>query len=103
MYGTAENFTKQIVAAPLTVSASNQRVVFVWHGRTFEFTPGPSTWKGEWTLPTLNGRPVEIDPPFVYHSPHLNADLDSDVVTAGYGNYTLVYNFTDDTITRRKD
>ena len=61
---------------------------------------GPSTWKGQWTLPTLNGKPIDIDPPFVYQSPHLNAKLNSNVVTATYANYSLAYNFTDDTITR---
>ena len=63
-------------------------------------TIGPSTWKGEWTLPTLNGKAVDIDPDFVYKSPHLNAALNSDVVTATFGNYSLAYNFGDDTISR---
>merc|ERR1712070_752183 len=98
-YGTLDNFTKQILAAPLTVSA-NKEVVFIWHGHRYEFTPGPSTWKGNWTQPRIDGKPVEIDPPFLYSSPHLNAALDSEVVTASYGTYKLVYNFTDDTITR---
>jgi hypothetical protein len=46
------------------------------------------------------GKPIDIDPPFVYSSPHMNALLGSDVVTASYGNYELQYDFSDDTITR---
>ena len=98
-YGSAENFTQQILAAPLSVDSTRSHVELSWRGRTFGFTPGPSTWKGQWTLPTLNGEPVDIDPPFVYRSPHLNAALDSRVVTASYATYTQVYNFSDDTIT----
>jgi hypothetical protein len=100
-YGTLDNFTEHILSASLTISANKSHVDFSWHGRNFGFTPGPSTWKGRWTLPTLNNQSVDIDPPFVYRSPHLNAALGSAVVTASYGNYTLVYNFTEDTITRR--
>ena len=100
VYGTMANFTSQVLAAPLVADANHSRVDFSWHGRNFAFTPGPNTWKGQWTLPTLDGKAINIDPPYVYRSPHLNAALDSPIVTASYGNYTLIYNFTDDTIKR---
>lgn len=95
------NFTTQILATTVAVDTAKSSVGFKWHGRDFGFAPGPSTWKGEWTLPTVNGKTVENDPPFMYSSPHLNAALNTDVVTATYGNYTLVYDFSDDTITRK--
>ena len=99
-YGTLGNFTQQIKAALLTVDAKHAHVDFVWNGRQYGFTPGPGTWKGKWTLPTMGGTPVNIDPDFVYSSPHLNAAVGADVVTASYGNYSLAYDFTTDTITR---
>jgi hypothetical protein len=45
-------------------------------------------------------RQIDIDPPFMYSSPHMNAGLKSDVVVASYGKYGLKYDFSDDTITR---
>ena len=99
-HGTLEEFAAQVEKAPLTVSADRSRVSFGWRGHTFEFIPGPSTWQGNWSLPTIDGKPIDIDPPFVYSSPHMSAQLDSDVVTAGYGDYRLRYDFGDDTITR---
>ena len=71
-----------------------------WRSHQFDFTPGPGTWKGTWVLPTVDGKPIDIDPPFVYSSPHMNAELNSDVVTASYGEYKLKYDFGIDTITR---
>ena len=82
-----------------TVSADRSSVSFGWRGHKFEFIPGPSTWQGNWSLPTIDGKPIDIDPPFVYSSPHMSAKLDSDVVTASYGDYQLRYDFGDDTIT----
>ena len=98
-YGTVENFTSQVEAAPFTAVARS-RVSFGWRGRNYGFTPGPRTWKGKWSLPTIGGKPIDIDPPFMYSSPHLNAGLQSDVVVASYGKYQLKYDFSDDTITR---
>ena len=90
-----------IASATISTDATHSHVGLEWKGRVFGFTPGPGTWKGEWTLPTLDGKPVDLDPPFVYSSPHLNAAVGSEVVTASYGtNYTLKYDFGDDTITR---
>ena len=100
-YGTVTNFSAQIASATVSTDATHSHVGLEWKGRVFGFTPGPGTWKGEWTLPTLDGKPVDVDPPFVYSSPHLNAAVGSEVVTASYGTtYTLKYNFGDDTITR---
>eukprot|EP01052_Picozoa_sp_SAG31_P003698 SAG31_NODE_145_length_22612_cov_5.938169_17_plen_226_part_00 len=98
-YGTMDNFTSQVEAAPLT-AVERSHVNFEWRGRSYGFTPGPSTWKGNWSLPTINGEPIDIDPPFMYNSPHLNAALHSEVVVASYGNYELKYDFGNDTITR---
>jgi hypothetical protein len=64
-YGTAANFSKSIQTITVHVDAAGQ-VLTQWRGRTLEFTPGPSTWKGEWTLPTVDGVAVDIDPPFLY-------------------------------------
>eukprot|EP00040_Diaphanoeca_grandis_P009732 m.49900 g.49900 ORF g.49900 m.49900 type:complete len:705 (-) comp21159_c1_seq1:362-2476(-) len=101
-YGTIDNFTQYITSAKLDVNANQTHVDFVWREKTFGFTPGPSTWKGLWALPTIDAHPIDIDPPYMYASPHLNAALDSDVVIANYNNYTLSYNFTDDTIIRHE-
>ena len=98
-YGTAQNFTSQVESAPFTATGRSH-VSFSWRGRSFGFTPGPSTWKGNWSLPTIGGKPIDIDPPFVYSSPHMSAALGSDVVAASYGKYELRYDFGDDTITR---
>ena len=99
-YANVDEFVQQVVGSKLDVDAAHTHVEFSWHGRKLGFTPGPGTWHGHWTLPTLEGRSVDVDPDFVYSSPHLNAALDSEVVTTRYGNYSLIYNFTDDTITR---
>ena len=99
-YSHVTDFEQKILASALNVDAAHAHVEFSWHNTTFGFTPGPGTWHGQWSLPTLDGHAVDVDPPFVYSSPHLNAALNSDVVTTSYGNYTLVYNFSDDTITR---
>ena len=40
VYGTLENFTQHVLAAPVTVNAKRTHVDFVWHGRRFGFTPG---------------------------------------------------------------
>ncbi len=97
-YGTAQNFTSQIESAPLT--ATSEHVSFDWRNHSYGFSPGPSTWKGQWTLPTIDGKTIDIDPPFMYSSPHMNAGLNSDHVVVSYGSYELKYDFSDDTITR---
>ena len=97
-YGTVENFTSQVEAAALNATAAH--VSFSWRSRTYGFTPGPSTWKGKWDLPTIDGKAIDIDPPFMYSSPHMKADLKSDVVVVSYGKYELKYDFSDDSITR---
>ena len=100
-YGSLQNFSDQIALSKLSVAGDKSHVEYAWQGRRFGFTPGPETWKGTWQLPTIDDKLVDIDPPFVYRSPHLNAELDSEVVTASYGSYVLVYNFTDNTVRRQ--
>jgi hypothetical protein len=56
-YGTVQNFTSQVEAAPFT-AVKRSHVSFRWRGRSYGFTPGPSTWKGNWSLPTIDGTPV---------------------------------------------
>lgn len=97
-YGTLGNFSQQVQAAPL--KADDEVFEWKWKNRTYDFFPGPSTDIGSWRLPEIDGKAVDVDPPFLYSSPHLNAALESETVTASYKDYTLVYNFTDDTITR---
>ncbi len=97
-YGTVKNFTSQVESATLTATA--ERVSFDWRSHSYGFSPGPSTWKGKWSLPSIDGKAIDIDPPFMYSSPHMNAGLKSDVVVVSYGDYKLRYDFSDDTITR---
>lgn len=99
-YATVENFSRAVLAATLEVNALAKTLTFGWKGRSFGFTAGPSAWKGKWTLPTVDGVPVDIDPPFIYSSPHMSTQIGSEVVTAQYRDYSLLYNFTDDTIRR---
>ena len=56
--------------------------------------------RDRWDLPTIDGKAIDIDPPFMYSSPHMKADLKSDVVVVSYGKYELKYDFSDDSITR---
>jgi len=98
-YGTMRNFTRLIASSSMSVNSNRTEVEFVWRKHHFQFTPGPSTWKGLWTLPAVDGQAIDIDPPFVYRSPHLNAELNSDVVRATYDTYNIVYNFSDNSIT----
>lgn len=51
-------------------------------------------------LPTIDGKSIDVDPPFLYKSPHMNADVGSDVVMASYEGYGLKYDFGNDRITR---
>jgi hypothetical protein len=101
-YDTRANFSSAVLAAPLRVENGTafRGLTFGWRGRSFGFTAGPSIWKGQWTLPTIDGAAVDIDPDFAYSSPHLNAAVGGEVVTASYKSYSLVYNFSDDTISR---
>lgn len=101
-YDTRANFSSAVLAAPLRVENGTafRGLTFGWRGRSFGFTVGPSIWKGQWTLPTIDGVAVDIDPDFAYRSPHLNAAVGGEVVTASYKSYSLVYNFSDDTISR---
>lgn len=98
-YGDLDNFTHHVMTAPLTADAQHTEVSFLWRERSFVFYPGPGTWKGVWKLPTVDGVPVKVERPYIYQSPHLNA-VNTEVVTTTYDTYQLVYNFSDDSITR---
>ena len=76
-----------------------------WQGAHFCFHAndgGGSTFQ----LPSVtgcHGKEIEVDPPYQYSGPHLNANVSADTVTLSYGAYVLDYVFADgrDAIVKR--
>ena len=101
VYKTAENFTASVIAAPLTLTGTPpavQELSFVFQARTYQFFPNNIT--GKYKLPTLDGTPVDPDPPFAYSSPHLNAQFNATLIHTTYDDYALDYDFATDQIIR---
>jgi len=94
-YVTAENFTAAVLAAPLTLTgtppACVKEVSFTFRDHIYKFFPNNVT--GHYQLPTLDGIPVDPDPPFAYSSPHLNAEFNATRITTSYEDYHLHYDF----------
>jgi len=47
----------------------------------------------DFTLPRINGKAIDVDPPYAYRSPYLLSKVGSDVVTVKYGSRKWEYHF----------
>lgn len=95
-YRSFANFSAAVCGAHLEVDPSHQggQVALAWRGHFYNFTSNNRT--GQYRLPTKDGQPVDISPPWQYKGPHLNGALLSDTVTLRYTNdYVLEYQFVD--------
>ena len=103
-FESLEAFAAAVEAAPL--SSGNGSLTFSWGAeQRYEFFPASNTTAPTgYRLPTINGKQVDVAPPYGYASPHLQAPVyGSPIVTARYGaGYVLEYDFGADTITRVK-
>lgn len=109
-YTTRANFTSAVCDSHVTrghgaMHWGTNDLALSWKGSSYCFHASNAT--GRYQLPSLAGchdtKPVNVTPPWQYKGPHLNAQLQSDTITLGYGNYILDYTFADgkDVITRR--
>lgn len=96
-HGSAESFSTAVLATGLAIRPGPHRgakeVSLSWNGKRYLFHAQNAT--GRYVLPEIDGRAVNISPPFQYFSPHMSADLGAEVVTAAYPGYTLEYRFKD--------
>lgn len=97
-YHNADGFATAVAAVGLTVTEQPRSgptakdVALRWRGKRFVFH---AQQKGRFRLPEVDGVAVDNSPPFQYAGPHLQARLNSSVVTATYPGYTLEYRFID--------
>lgn len=103
VYGDSANFTQSVLGVQLILNTtlSSSMLDFRWGGHEIQFYPNNATKPGSYQLPRVDGTPIDISPSFVYSSPHLTADLGSNLVIASYKGYILEYDFARDEIRRQ--
>ncbi len=52
----------------------------------------------DFTLPKINGKTIDVDPPYAYRSPYLKSRVDSGVVTVTYGDRAWEYDIKNRTV-----
>ena len=86
-----ERFQQQVLSSPLTVNAKNVTYTFSPSGTRLTTALFDAEDPKSFTLPTVNGTPIDLRPATTWQSPFLNGKFGSDKisVTVGPINYLL--------------
>lgn len=57
----------------------------------------------DFILPKINGKTMDVDPPYTYRSPYLESKFDSGIVTVKFGDRRWEYNVGKRTVTKVSD
>ena len=102
-YGSFEKFQAAILNAPLT--HENNKVEY--HGPNsakiefFPMTPARLQAGEAYTLPTVNGKTIDLNPEYGYYSPYMQRKEGSDIITLIYGDRKWEYHFKNSTVTEK--
>ncbi|MEM7390791.1 MAG: HEAT repeat domain-containing protein [Verrucomicrobiota bacterium] len=101
-YGSFDAFRKAILQAPLEFRDNKVE----YHGpmsaklEFFAMTPTLRKEQGmDYTLPRIDGSPIDLNPEYAYSSPFLRNKAGSEMVTISYGGRTWIYDFGKNTVT----
>jgi hypothetical protein len=100
VYGSFESFQKAILAAPLKLTED----VLDYAGPNssrIEFFLCKDSDEGPYpkSLPEIDGRELDLNLEYNYHSPYLSNKAGSDIVTVRYGARRWDYDFANNTVT----
>jgi hypothetical protein len=101
-HGSFARFRETLRANPLVVTADRTDYRFGAGGEHLEMSRYDATSPERFTLPRINGTPVDLRPPATYQSPYLNGRFGSDRNSVTVGPVTRVLDFSehDDNIMR---
>jgi hypothetical protein len=95
-HGSFENFKTDVLASRLNVTPDKVDYQFGTAANHLEVTLYDAKAMNRFTLPLINGKPVDLRPPQTYQSPYLNADFGSDRITVSVGPIKRVLDFSDE-------
>ena len=93
-HGSFEKFKADVLASRLRVTPDKVDYQFDRAANHIEMTLYDAQSPGRFTLPLINGRPVDLHPAKTYESPYLNADFGSDKISVSIGPMKNVIDFS---------
>lgn len=93
--GPFEKFQSSVLANALKISADQVDYQFGPSGNRLEVTRYVPKTASTFTLPLINGKPVDLHPPTTYQSPYLNADFGSDKISITVGSIKRTLDFSE--------
>ena len=100
-HSTFEKFRSAVLASRLAVSPEKVEYQFGPAATRIVATVFDVDHTSAFTLPTVDGRPIDLRPATTWQSPYLNGDFGSDKVSITVGPVKQVLDFSRDTISNR--
>jgi len=95
-HGSFDKFKADVLASRLNVTPDKVDYEFGPAANRLEVTRYDPKAFDRFTLPLINGQPVDLRPPQTYQSPYLNGDFNRDKVTVTVGPMKRVLNFSEE-------
>ncbi len=94
-HGSFEKFKADVFASRLNVTPDKVDYRFGPTDNHLEVSLYDAKTHDRFTLPRINGKPVDVRPAKTYQSPYLNADFGSDKISVSVGPVTRVLDFSE--------
>jgi len=95
-HGSFDKFKADVLASKLVVTPDKVDYQFGPSNNHLEVTIYDAKAHDRFTLPLINGKPVDLRPSKTYQSPYLNGDFGSDCITVTVGPIKRVFDFAEE-------
>lgn len=93
-HGSFEKFRTAVLAGSLSVSTEKVEYGFGASRTSIEASLYDADHLDRFTLPRINGKPINLRPPTTYHSPYLNGEFGNDSIAVTVGPVVQVLDFS---------
>ena len=93
-HGSFDHFKAEVLASRLNVTADKVDYQFGPAANHLEVTLYDAKVPNRFSLPLINGKPVDLRPAKTYQSPYLNADFGSDTISVSVGSVHRLLDFS---------
>ena len=94
-HGSFDKFKADVLASRLNVTPDKVDYQFGPAANHLEVTLYDAKALDRFTLPLINGKPVDLRPPTTYQSPYLNGDFGSDKISVSVGPIKRILDFSE--------